>query len=604
MSTRTKLLLGMVLAFALIPIKAHAHWCGDLWGSSYNIVVRPASDTVTVPSTGSASLDIFVQNNMGYPLQPFTLAATIGTTTTKITATRQSQKVANALLPGEKAKYTLAITKSGGGSVAIGDISFSVSFGGSDQSPLYPASPGKAVMIRTAAGTLVPAPPPPGVGTGNDQARQMQYAAVADFSDVNTGLDKLMGFYCAGRGSWGADDASVLTSACSGAATDCTKASRSLSTSPGTKYDYTKLWAAGELAARKSGLGDTRIATLRQRLQCGAKDPHLAFTGFALMVLGYMGEDAGARTFLEGKVGTTDLGTIAKAALLLLGNASDKTKYEADVKAGLKSSTKYVAAACAASLGIVNLDDATVSSVLVPMNKWQEPDLGTDDGFYSSHLLGLVAWDRRGWAAQAGDKGPVTFYEGGTPTPTGGTSAGGSTGAAGSTGAGGSTGTSSAGSTGTSGTGGRGGSTGTTPAGGSSAVPSGGSTSLPVGGNTGAPVGGSTGVSAGGSTSPRSGGSTSNPVGGSPAGGSKSSTGSTTSAANGGETSSQSNGSSAAGGSEAQGSVGQAGNSGMPGSIANKGSAGGCTYAPSGHAPLGFLLTAVGLALALRRRRR
>jgi hypothetical protein len=42
---------------------------------------------------------------------------------------------------------------------------------------------------------------------------------------------------------------------------------------------------------------------------------------------------------LPERLGTTDLGTIAKAALLLFGTAADKTTYEADVKAGLTKAT-------------------------------------------------------------------------------------------------------------------------------------------------------------------------------------------------------------------------------------------------------------------------
>jgi MYXO-CTERM domain-containing protein len=600
MTTRVKFLLGTVLTFSLLPLQAQAHWCGDLWGSSYNLVVRPASDTVTVPASGSANLDIFVQNNMGYALPNFVLSAK---GTANIPATRQTQKVANTLLPGEKAKYTLAISKSGGGDVGIGDITFSVSFGNSGQSGLYPMSPGKAVMIRKTDGSLVPAPPPAGIGTGNDQARQLQYSAVADFSNVDTGLDKLMSFYCAGRGSWGTNDASVITTACSGTATDCTKANRSLSSGLGSKFDYTKLWAAGELAARKSALG-ARAATLRTRLQCGASDPNLTFSGFALMVLGYLGDDPGARTFLEGKVGTTDLGKIAKAALYLFGTANDKSKYGADVIAGLTSSTKQVAAACAAALGIVDLDDARVSSVLIPMAKWDEPDMVNDTSFLAAHLLELAAWDRRGWAAQAADKGPVTFYEGGTPVRTGGsTGSTGSTGAAGSTGtsSGGSAGSASSGSAGSIGAAGRTGTT-TTPAGGS-VVPTGGRTGTAVGGNTSPPVGGSASTPVGGSSS--AGGNTSAP----PAGGSKSSgaagnpgTGPTVT---GGVSSSSTP--NAGGGNVDPGSAGEAGNNGNPGSNTaanNKSSAGGCGYAPSGQAPLGFLLAAVGLGLALRRRRK
>ena len=329
---RTRFLFVTFLTISLAPLSAHAHWCNDMWSSAYNIVVRPASDTVTVPSSGSVNLDLFVQNNMGYLLPSFTLTAQIGTT--KVTATRQTQKVANTLLPGEKAKYTLAVTKSGGGTVAIGDISFLVSFGSSGQSNMYGTSPGKAVIVRKTDGSLVPAPPLPGINTGGDQARQLEYSASTDFSDVNAGLDKLMTYYCAGRGSWDSGADTVIAAACTGTATDCTKATRSLAAASGTKYDYPHLWGALELAVRKNSLG-TRLAPLRQRLQCGAGDANTGFAGFAMMMLGYLGDDPGARTFLEGKVGTTDIGTIAKAALLLFGTAADKTKYEADVKAGL-----------------------------------------------------------------------------------------------------------------------------------------------------------------------------------------------------------------------------------------------------------------------------
>lgn len=593
MTKRIAFLLGTVLTLSLLSTQARAHWCNDLWGSAYNIVVRPASDTVTVPSSGSANLEIFVQNNMGYLLPSFTLKASASGAT--ITVSRQTQKVANTLMPGEKAKFTLAISKSGGGSVAVGDITFGVTFGSSGQSGSYPSSSGKAVMIRKTDGSLVPSAPPPGIGAGNSQARQLQGAAVADFSNVDTGLDKLMSLYCAGRKSWGADDDSVISPACSGTATDCTKATRSVSASKGTKFDYTKLWAAGELAARKSSLG-ARAATLRTRLQCGASDANLTFAGYALMVMGYLGDDAGARTFLEGKVGTTDLGTIAKAALVLMG---DKAKYGSDMTAGLKASSKFVQAACAAALGIVNLDDATVTSVLIPLAKWVEPDTDDELGFFASHLLAMVAWDRRGWAANAGDVGPVTFYEGGTPV-------GGSTG---STGAGGSTGTPAGGSTATpppAGTtsvaGAKAGavaSSSSSRAGGNTAPRSAGNTtpsSSAKGGNTTPPVGGNT-TPAGSSAVAPLGGNTS-VVAGQPAAGAA--------AGNAGTGAPPVAGASGAeqGGEIISGEGGMGGNPGDPNNPANKGSAGGCNFGPSAPAPLTFLLAALGLALALRRRGR
>jgi hypothetical protein len=636
MSMRTTILLGTVLAMCLPPLAAQAHWCNDMWSSSYNIVVRPASDTVTVPSSGSGSLDIFVQNNMGYLLPNFKLTATMGSGT--VAATRQTQKVTGTLLPGENAKFTLAISKSGGGAVAIGDISFAVSFGDSGQSGLYGASPGKAVMIRQTNGTLVPSPPPPGIGTGADQSRQHQYAALADFSDVNSGLDKLMGFYCAGRGSWGANDATVITTACSGTATDCTKATRSTAgTGSGTKYDYTKLWAAVELAARKSALG-TRLATLRTRLQCGAADSNVGFAGLAMMVLGYLGDDPTARTFLEGKAGTSDIGTIAKAALMLM-SAADVTKYQADVKAGL-SKGGFVGPACAAALGIATLDDASVNSTLVPAAKWNEPDTG-DNGqsLFASHMLALTAWDRRCWAAQGADSGPVTFYTGATPARTcnGTPGTGGSPGTGGTTGNGGTTGTGGTMRTGGSmvtggsvATGGTSAAGGTTARGGTTATPTGGSTSTPTGGSGVTPTGGSGVTPTGGSGVTPTGGSGVTPTGGSgvtptggsgvtPTGGSAvTPTGGSAVTPTGGKavtptggkavTPTGGNAVTPTGGSAGAGPGGQGGNGVPPssGTAKSGGSAGGCGYAPSGRAtiPLGFLLAGVGLALAARRRRR
>jgi len=616
---RAKILVLAVLAISLPPLAAQAHWCNDMWQSSYNIVVRPASDTVTVPSSASASLDIFVQNNMGYLLPSFKLTATM--TSGTITATRQTQKVAGTLLPGEKAKYTLAITKSGGGSVTIDSISFAVSFG-SGQSGMYGQSPGKAVMIRKAAdGSLVPsASPPPGL-TSDDQSRQLQYAAQTDFSDVSSGLDTLMNYYCAGRGSWNSQSDAVLTPACTGAATDCTKATSTMGTGAGTKWQYPHLWAALELVARKSGLGDTRIATLRQRLQCGAADPNPVFAGFAMMMLGYLGDDTGARTFLVGKAGGTgDLATVAKAALLVAGNSADKTTYEAAVKTGSTTGSTVVKAACAAALGIAELDDATVTSSLVPLAQWTEPDTSDNgQGLYASYLLSLVAWDRRCWAAKAGDTGAVSFYEGGTParctsaggTPTGGnTATGGSTGAGGSPGMGGTTATGgkTGGSTGAGGTTATG---GTAVTGGKTAA-SGGTTGTPGGGTTGSPGGGTTG-SPGAGTTAAAGGTTSKPVGGTtgtPGGGNPD-----TGPAMGGNAGGSSLGGGAGGGLavDTGGSTGtsiggQPGTGGASSSVtaSNSGSASGCGYAPSGRAtiPLGFVLAGMGLALAVRRRRR
>ena len=403
-------------------------------------------------------------------------------------------------------------------------------------------------MIRETSGTLVPAAPPPGIGSGLDMSRQIQYAAEADFSGGSTGLNNLMSLYCAGRGSWGANDASVITGACSGTATDCTKATRALTSGTGTKYDYTKLWAAIDLGARKSGLG-ANLATLRTRLQCGAGDANVAFAGVAMMVLGFLGDDPTARTFLVGKTTDATVGTIAKAALMLF-SAADATQYDCGT-AGTSSSSVYVKAACLAAKAIANNDDASATT-LIGMVKWSEPDTDNAQGLYPAQLLSLTAWARRVWAANAGDTGEVSFYAGATPS-------GGSTG----TGAGGSTGAANGGSTGMA-------SGGIMATGGKSGTASGGTTGTPTGGSTGTPTAGI--MAAGGKSATASGGS-GTPTAGSPSGGAS----------------------------------GQAENGGSQGSgTANQSeSASGCScrFAPSGQAPIGLLLAGVGLALAVRRRR-
>jgi MYXO-CTERM domain-containing protein len=398
------------------PRPAQAHWCDDLWGSSYNLVIRPETDTVTVPASGSVDLRIWVQNNMGYPLVNFTLdAAASGYT---ISVSRQAPTVTNYLMPGEKLEYTLTIARDGGASVSIEEIEFYASFGEGDQSRLYGAS-GEHAMIRRADGGLFPAAAP-GVGEGNYQAMQLRLAATADFGDLASGLDGLMQEYCAGRRSWdhsgtGGNPANcpdTTTTVCSSASVD----------DYGTLFDWTKAWAAQELMSRKSALG-ARAAVMRDRFVCGLDDPNLGFVTMAAFGLGYLGEDAGARAALEGLIdsGSADEQAVAKAALLLFGDPDDATAYHADVVAGLGSSNFRVEYACAAALGIVDQDDAAVTDHLIANARWTCAggcDSASDDGrgFLAAHLLAVVAWDRRGWAVDAGDTGAVSFYNDETPS--------------------------------------------------------------------------------------------------------------------------------------------------------------------------------------------
>jgi hypothetical protein len=413
-------LAGTALVTMLATTGAESHWCDDLWASSYNLVVRPDSDT--------SPKEVHVQNNMGYQLINFKLSAT--STSGAITLTAPTTlKVSGTLLPGEKGTWKIA----SGSPAKIEDITFSVSFGNSGQSGRYPTSGAKAVMVIKADGSLYPAPPPPGLDTtSGDQSRSLQYSAVADFEDVDVGLDKLLQLYCAGRGSWNTGSEAVTPTYCKDTSSTTCPGAKSGS---GSKYDYVHLWSAGELAIRKASLG-ARAAVFRARLQCGANDSDVGFAGYALFVLGYLGDDAGAKSFLQTQAGGSgDLATIARAALYLMGDAAQKRA----VQSGAQSSSVFVKVACAAALGIVDKDDAIVTSQLIPEVKWIEPDTADDGkGMYAAHILELVAFQRRGWVPHGVGTGAVTFY-GETGSAAGG-SGGGAGGAGGPAGAGGITG--------------------------------------------------------------------------------------------------------------------------------------------------------------------
>jgi MYXO-CTERM domain-containing protein len=417
-------LAGITLAGLTLSSPADAHWCNDLWISRYNVSVRPATDTVTVPTGGQATLDIFVRNDMGYPLTTFSITATAGGCTIT-NALKSTLTKTGYLLPGETATYTLTIK--GCATLAASSLNIAAKFDGQTYS---------ATVIENAAGQ-------PGaltnVGSSNEQAWQLGGAASADWGTTATGLDFLMGKFCAGRGSWDSGGGGVSAAACTGTATACPASTATLGTGGGSKFDYPKLWSAGELAIRKSALG-ARLATLRDRLKCAMGDPYIAMSGFEMIVLGYLGEDAGARTALEAAVTAGgDKGTVAKAALLLMGSAADKTKYQADVTTCAASTNVYLSSACAAALGIVNKDDAIVKSVLIKNANWQEPDTGANGayGIYSSYLLEIVAWDRLGWAPKGAAAGTVSFYSAGGAGAAGAAGAPGVGGAAGAPGAGG-----------------------------------------------------------------------------------------------------------------------------------------------------------------------
>jgi MYXO-CTERM domain-containing protein len=494
------IVLGAASLLALPATRAQAHWCDDLWASSYNITVRPDSD--------ASPKEVYVQNNMGYQLTNFKLTASTSSGSVSLTAPA-TLKVAGTLLPGEKGTWKI----SGSSPAKIEDIMFDVSFGNSGQSNCYPTSGAMAVMIVRKDGSLSPQPPPPGLASpanpgcvwdSGRQGRSLQYSALADWEDLDGGIDKLLNLYCAGRGSWGSTDGVTQSNCKDSTSTSCPTTKPTAS--PGSKYDYMHLWAAGELAIRKGALG-ARLSVFRERLKCGVNDGDMGFAGYAMFLLGYLGDDPGARSFAQTQASAGgDLATIAKAALYMMGDTAQK----ADVQAGVQSNSVFVKAACAAALGIVDKDDATVTSALIPQVKWNEPDTSDDGkGLYAGHLLELAAFQRRGWVANGVGDGVVTFY-GETGDGNGG-STGGTSGTGGRPGTGGAGG--SMGSGGASGSGGtttnRGGSGGRSGAGG---IPgSGGRSSGGVEGSGGSTGPGSSAGSSGVAGGPGEGGSTTTP---------------------------------------------------------------------------------------------
>ena len=410
--------IALLVAWCLRAPVAQAHWCDDLWASSYNLVIRPDADSVAVPQDGAANLRLRVQNNMAYPLPGFSLQASAQGYL--IQASMGQTKVRGMLMPGERVEVLLAISGTGGAAFAVQDLTFHVSFGEGRQADRYPTAPGRAAVVVGGDGGVLGVgngDPFPGIGTGNAEARDLQYAAVADFGDTAQGIDSLLRFYCAGRASWDHASERVLSSFCPDAEhTQCPGQASFAEGEHTTLYDWPKLWAAQHLAARKVAASG-RLPVFRQRLMCGYADDHPAFRSMAAVLLGYLGEDAEARIFLQARLqtGTSGDQQVAKAALLLMGNPEDLAHHRDDVRLGMDADDPYVAGACAAVLGIVDADDEAVQEILMKRATWTEPELADNGrGFYNAHLLALVALYRSGWAPGNPGQSYASFFLGDT----------------------------------------------------------------------------------------------------------------------------------------------------------------------------------------------
>jgi PKD repeat protein len=431
--------------------------------SRYNLVVRPQQDSVDI-SGGSGTLTIYVQNNMGYPLVNFALEAYASDA--DIAISPAAPKVTNApttgdsgstydvhyLLPGESQRHILNITRTGSSAtLAAEEIKFYVRFdhpdddSGSrnDQSDRYgdngssPSSsnpPGRAVIIKKTTGEIAPASPSFNGDSVSSQARHIVSSSWVDFGDASEevdGLNHLFQGYCAGRGSYATDNTLSPITSCTGSRNCCAESggdpatfdaghcqiSGSGSTS---KYAWQHLWAAGEIAYRKSHSHVAgHLDIFRERLMCGSDDNHLAFRGFPTFILGYLGADADVQAFLATQAGsgtTSDSAELmARAALFML---TDGASNRSDIEHCLSGSITehYARMTCAAALRYVDgsTADSTVQTELIERVCWggRPPERSTEtaEGLYAAHLLNLLAWEERGWSRLADDMGGVSFY--------------------------------------------------------------------------------------------------------------------------------------------------------------------------------------------------
>jgi MYXO-CTERM domain-containing protein len=255
-------------------------------------------------------------------------------------------------------------------------------------------------VIKKGDGTLAPAGLP-GLGNAGGQAINLGAMAKIDFGTAASGVDELLAEYCLARGSF---SSGICTGACV--------------TPHGlpSNYDVQHLWSITHLAARKSAMTPAQLASLRNALQCGWTDPQAAFRYTAAFVLGYLGNDAGAKTFLTNIATTASDANdklAAKAALVAMGDGT----YKADVTSGISGGDEYAQDVCAAALGIVDKDDKVVTDVLLARARWICPascDAGDNPKpFFAAHLLEIVSWDRRGFAQNAEDKGYPSYFTGG-----------------------------------------------------------------------------------------------------------------------------------------------------------------------------------------------
>jgi MYXO-CTERM domain-containing protein len=388
--------LGFVLAASVAMLggtlsAAHAAWTEEQWNSGYNIVVRVGSDTI------AGTVDVWAQNNTGMPLPNFGLLVEDGTATRK-TVTRDDH---GFLMPGENSHFvvTTKVTKAS-------DLKLKTKFGWHAEAEAY--GTGSFVVIQDSTCAITPSTDPAqDFAKGTAVENCLRRTAEVDFGpDEVAAMGEVLDAYCAGRATWNVGSATPSAKDCRSVSYDTCPAAPTATTAAQMEFDG--LWQAAQIAIRKAAIRTEWLPKLRSRLQCAAQDPMDTFSTVALFVLGYLGEDAKARAFLEAMTSDAKRGVVAKAALLLMGKADDLTKYGADVRAGMAGSSA-ASAACMAAMTIVAKEDAAAAK-LINLAYWTDP---TSDPapFVASHFLAIAAWEQKHWGPKAKEGVAVTFYK-------------------------------------------------------------------------------------------------------------------------------------------------------------------------------------------------
>jgi len=386
--SRTRLTAGLtLLAAALAPAPAAAHWCTNIYETPARLVVKPEQSTIFPGDSGT--LRVWVRNNFPYLVKNAELRVDNADFDASVTPGSQD------ILPGQEVAFDLQITRVG--SSGDNDLRLQIRvFEGTGHGGSLKAwrGPGDPWVDQDPSEALVRS------SMNSDQSKQLGAGKLAATYSEADGVGRLLELYGRPRlgynsdGWWGDGDWF----------------------SPRTpdKYDFQLLRAGIELALRKfQGFPDE--AAVRQALTLAMDDPDVGHRGVSALLAGYLaGDDAAVRARIQAMADSDPCvdaercshytwsaspraQRMAQAGLLAAGDAAQ----EDAVRTGLGDANEGVQMVCAAALGIAG-DDAAVTGSLIPL-------VADEFGYVpltAPYLLQLVAYERRG----ADGEGPVSFY--------------------------------------------------------------------------------------------------------------------------------------------------------------------------------------------------